>query len=171
MPKYSLLLSPREACEKHWNNHKGNCSGFVSAVAQELCVLLPSVNLFTADERLPADVMTMWIRIWLPSTESPFLPIPGGHGAAITAMAYANRGDFVIVGATSDEINKYRAPDKQTKNGHVAVVTPGLGKNGFPRGYWGSWGGEGKKDESLSLSFNARLRDQLHYFVVMRGTP
>lgn len=29
-----------QACEKHWEEHKGNCSGFVRAVAQDLSVML-----------------------------------------------------------------------------------------------------------------------------------
>jgi hypothetical protein len=166
---YSLLLSPRAACEKHWDSYKDDCSGFARAVAMELCVLLPTVNLFTTDNRQNADIITMWIKNWLPLSESPFLVIPSGESAAITAMNYADKGDFVIVGATSDEINQYRAPDKQTTHGHLAVVTPGAGKNGFPRGYWGSYGSTGKKDESLSVTFSHSLKNDLHYFAVMRG--
>jgi hypothetical protein len=111
----------------------------------------------------------MWIMNWLPSVESPFLAIPPGESAAITAMYYADKGDFVIVGATSDEINKYRSVNKKTTHGHLAVVTPGFGENGFPRGYWGSYGSTGDSDESISKTFNKNLKNNLHYFVVMRG--
>ncbi|WP_232496012.1 hypothetical protein [Novosphingobium kaempferiae] len=146
------------------------------AVAQEIGVFLPSTNLFDQQQRGTADVLTMWIEQWLPSPGSPFLPIPAGPYAAKLAMEYADRGDFVIVGATHEMINKYKEKGKQTSHGHVAVVTPGSGKNGFPRGYWGQYGKDkdgnplsGKKDESLSLSFNKGLRNDLLYFAVMRG--
>jgi hypothetical protein len=131
---------------------------------------MPSANLYdSGKERFPADIIGMWIANWLPLGNSPFLAIPAGEGAAYSAMEYANAGAFVIAGATSDMINKHRTPQKQTANGHVAVVTPGIGKNGFPRGYWGQYKGTGKADESLSLSFAAALKNELLYFAVMRG--
>ncbi|MBM6577110.1 hypothetical protein KCP91_12075 [Microvirga sp. SRT01] len=142
----------------------------MNAVASELRVFMPSANLYdSGKERFPADIIGMWIANWLPLGDSPFLAIPAGEGAAYRAMEYADAGAFVIAGATSDMINKYREPKYKTTNGHVAVVTPGIGKNGFPRGYWGQHRGSGKADETLSLSFARPLKNELLYFAVMRG--
>lgn len=166
---YTLLMTSKQACEKHWDAYKDDCSGFAKAVASELCILLPSLNVFDDKQRQNADIITLWIKNWLPDPKSPFLPIPVGESAAITAVYYANRGDFVLAGATHEEINRYRKPDKQTTHGHLAVVTPGVGRNGWPRGYWGSHGSTGRKDESLSVAFNSALKNEIHYFAVMRG--
>lgn len=167
---YSLLMTPKQACEKHWEAFQDDCSGFAKAAALELCVLLPSVNLFDGQERRNADIITLWIKSWLPSPNSPFLAIPPGEGAAVAAMTYADRGDFVLAGATHEEINRHRRADRHTTHGHLAVVTSGTGQNGWPRGYWGSYGSSGARDQSLSATFNRALKNELHYFAVMRGT-
>lgn len=149
-----------EACENNWEQYKSDCSGFVKAVADELLILLPGS---TGD----ADWMTKFISEWA-VTDGNMIAIPAGEGADIRAIAAAGEGHFVIGGLTKDEINTARPPDKQTSNGHVVIVVPGISPNGWPMGYWGTLGGVGEKNASLSKAFRSPLKNKIHYFYVRR---
>jgi hypothetical protein len=153
--------SVKAACEKHWFANRSECNQFVSAVAKEMLAIIPG------DER-EADLMvrTMNEPWWTDSSGVHFL-IPRGHHAAAKAIEFANYGYFVIAGMSAEDINlahSWHAPMPLQRHGHVAVVTPGVGKNGWPRGYWGQHGGVGRKDESLSETFPHRRPELVYYF-------
>jgi hypothetical protein len=152
------------ACEKVWEAYKHDCSGFVNAVARELLVFMPgSTGL--------ADWMTWMISNWLPGSTSKFQSIGSGRLAIVKAVEQADLGHLIIAGLTHDEINSARRiPEKFTEHGHVVVVTPGIGKTGWPRGYWGTLGGLGCKDESLSATFRHGLKEKVHYFSIDKST-
>ena len=148
------------ACEKVWNAYKHDCSGFAKAVARELLVFLPGSS-------GSADWMTWMISNWLPSTDSKFNEIGFGKFATIQAIDEADKGNLVLGGLTADEINSVRRiPEKFTDHGHVVIVTPGVGHHGWPRGYWGTLGGVGHKNTSLSATFRAGLKEKVHYFSI-----
>jgi hypothetical protein len=156
----SLRPTVLEACEKHWPSQQRNCSGFVRAVANELFVLLPGSS-------GQADWMTWFIKEWAAGSNT-MSGIRPGPSAGLRAAEFAARGFLVVAGATSDEINSVRKipPEARTAHGHVVVVAPGLSDSGWPKGYWGTLGGTGYKNSSLSKCFRAALRDKLHCFYV-----
>jgi hypothetical protein len=170
MPYSLLSTSVTAACKKHWPVHRTECNQFVQAVAAELLVLIPGN---TSD----ADLMVRLSKEWVSSPGSKFL-IPRGRGAATHAIGLANAGSFVIAGMTADDINLAHKMDwhppmvlpKVEMRGHVAVVTPGIGTNGWPRGYWGKHGGAGEHDKSLSESFPHKHPELVYYFCARLGS-
>lgn len=131
------------ACEKHWNAHKNNCSGFVNAVADQLSIQLPHMQ---------ANPMIDYVSSWTtPSWWKISTPAEAG--------SYAEKGYLVI------------ACLKLSPNGHVAVVTSGHepGHGIYPRGYWGTYQGVGKMNSTINYSFRMDLyRHKILYFRCMQ---
>src|SRR6266446_9467 len=84
------------ACEKHWDQFKSDCSGFVKAVAQDCGILLTGQANDIVDQiqKLPWQVLKDGAAV--------------GHEASVKANA-----GLVIAGL------------KDTPSGHVAIVVPG----------------------------------------------
>lgn len=132
-----------KACEKHWNAHRSNCSGFVKAVAKEIDILFPHPE-------MNANQIIDYISSW--STGSWW-----EIGSSKEAGTRADEGYFVL------------ACLKSEPNGHVAIVTSGHqpAHDKYPRGYWGSLNSVGKKNETMNYSFNKNDRDKATYFRCM----
>lgn len=135
-----------EACEKHWNAHKSDCSGFAKAVAKELSIELPNVK---------ADPIIAWISEW---SRASWWKI----GSPKEAGTLAEEGYFVLACLTT--------ADSGDTNGHVAVVTSGYkpahGKH--PRGYWGAYKSVGEKNATMNYSFDMkRFESKVSYFRCM----
>jgi len=167
--EYHLFeTSVTKACEGNWKAYKNECNFFVQAVASDLGILIPGGG-------GSADQMTWWISRWL-EFSGQFLTIPPMSNAAYHAALFAREGKFVLAGMTAAELDRAHDLDwhpplmipPRQKHGHVAVVTPGFGENGWPRGYWGSHGSEGKKNASLSRAFPWRHPNLCHYFVSIK---
>lgn len=134
-----------DACEKHWNAHKSDCSGFAKAVANELGIELPNVK---------ADPIIDWISEW---SRASWWEI----GTPIRAGAYAEEGYFVLACLTSAKSGR--------ENGHVAVVTSGhkSAHSKYPRGYWGAYKSIGAKNDTINWSFPKEHMDKVTYFRCM----
>jgi hypothetical protein len=127
-----------EACQKHWEAHKSDCSGFVRAVAAEVGIQL------TGDA--DAIVAAMQSSGWLPV----------GNGAEAKAKAET---DYLVLAGLS---GKDHSPARS--HGHVVVVVPGpLADGKYPTAYWGSLGGGGKKTTTLNWSWTEADRDKVAY--------
>src|SRR2546428_2281504 len=101
-----------DACEKHWEDYKDDCSGFVKAVAADVGVRLMGLQ---ANDIVDEMQTSTWWRLLKDGSDA-------GRCAAI--------GFFVLAGL------------KKTPNGHAVVVVPGALSGGkYPTGYWGSLGG------------------------------
>lgn len=83
-----------QAAEKHWDQYKGNCSGFVHAVTSDLGIPISGLANSMVDTLSSSAV---WVHL--------------GHDGA-QAQSYANRGYFVLGGL------------KAHGHGHVVVVVP-----------------------------------------------
>ena len=117
-----IILNLEEACAKHFENHKLNCSGFARAVAKELGHDLPDGN---ADSIMDNLQKNNWERI----------------ADGVTAERLAAKGIFIIVGLKSKDHAK-----KGTNYGHVAVVIKGVPLEGkYPYVWCGSKGGTPSK--------------------------
>jgi hypothetical protein len=131
--------SVREVCEACFEAHKGDCSGFARAVANELSVPLQGL----------ANDIVETLR-----TGRGWTPLPNGVAAARSAKA----GKLVIVGLKGSEQTH---PDL---HGHVVVVVDGpLAHNAYPSAYWGKLGGTGAKDKTLNWAWRAEDRDRVSY--------
>ena len=132
-----------KACEKHWNAHQDNCSGFVRAVASEIGISIPP-------EHKQANPIIEYISLW--STASWW-----EIGSPKKAGELAEEGYFVL------------ACLKSEPNGHVAVVTSGYKSShrGDPRGYWGTYEGVGNKNATMNWSFGKKVMDKVTYFRCM----
>jgi hypothetical protein len=58
------------------------------------------------------------------------------------AQAYANQGSLVVAGL------------KATIHGHVVIIVPTLHPQRYPVGYWGQYGGTGRKNTTINWSWN-----------------
>lgn len=68
------------------------------------------------------------------------------------AQREAVKGNLVIGGLKADN------------HGHVVIVVPGvLAHHKYPRAYWGSLAGVGKKNETINWSWNKTDRDKVIY--------
>jgi hypothetical protein len=87
------------ACEKHWDAHKDDCSGFVKAVAAELGIALTGQanDIYEQIQRSPWSVIARGKR--------------GGEHAATAGIAAGYGGKFVV-GASRNS----------SGHGHVAVI-------------------------------------------------
>lgn len=132
-----------KACERHWNAHKDNCSGFVNAVAGQLGIPLPRVQANPTIDYISAWSTPSW---WTINTH-------------MDAGAYAEKGYFVL------------ACLKGTPHGHVVVVTSGHepGRGTYPRGYWGTYRGVGKMNSTINYAFDMNyFGRKVTYFRYMR---
>lgn len=151
-----MLLFERDvkkACEKHYENHQSNCSGFIRAVAKELLVLIPGIT-------SNADGQVTFMK--LINTPS-FRHLGDGQKGELEAVRWASSGDFVICGMKSTDLQTNR-PGRTVKHGHVAIVVGGWSPTKWPLAYWGSLGGSGGKNASLSKTFRAADRPSISYF-------
>jgi hypothetical protein len=125
------------ASEKNWNRWKHDCSGFAHAVAEELGVSLDG------DANEMVDAMNAdgsgWIKL--------------GHSGG-QAQKYANDGYFVVAGL------------KASGHGHVAVIVPSAANSAYPIGYWGRYGGTGRKNTAINWSWNHSDLPQVEYFAM-----
>lgn len=128
------------ACEKSFETHKANCSGFVRAVAKELGYVFP--------DTMRADQITQVIRGQKPNS-GPAWKIKAN---AEDARKAALEGEFVVAGIMGSEYS--------SDMGHVSVVigdalvfSSSVGQK-VPIGYWGAFGSVGSKRKSLAYSFN-----------------
>lgn len=122
-----------KACEKHWDKHKSNCSGFVSAVARELSLILIP----------PANSMVKTI-----TSGGPWIVLPNGSRAA----SAADDGRFVVAGLKDDPHGHV-----------VVVVPGTPNRGLYPYAYWGSLGKVGKKNETINWSWSKEDRDKVVY--------
>lgn len=121
------------ACKHNFQAHKSDCSGFVKAVAQELKI---SPQLFGQAN----DIVDQIQRI-------PWLRCADGRDAARRAA----EGNFVVGGL------------KAQGHGHVVVVTPGpLSQGKYPTAYWGTLGGIGKENTSVSYAWRRPIFSGKH---------
>jgi len=127
------------ACEKCFEAHKSDCSGFARAVADELSVTLEGL----------ADQIVDTLR-----KGAGWTPLQNGVAAAQSAKA----GKLVIAGLKGSE---QAHPDA---HGHVVVVVDGpLNRNAYPSAYWGRLGGVGAKDATINWAWTAEDRDRVSY--------
>lgn len=129
----------RAACENCFDTNKGDCSGFVRAVGQEVGVSIA---------RLANDIVTT-IRV-----DGSWRKLPDGPAAAASAKA----GKLVLAGLRGDEQFDH------SNHGHVVVVVDGpLAHNLYPSAYWGKLGGTGAKDETINWAWTVHDRDRVTY--------
>ncbi|MDI3262572.1 MAG: hypothetical protein QJR11_07160 [Fulvimonas sp.] len=133
------MADVKAACEKHWDRWKGDCSGFVRAVAGELGVPL------TGTANAMVDAMARQGGVWQSL----------GHDG-MQATRYANQGFFVVAGL------------KSTAHGHVAVIVPSASA-GYPFGYWGRLGGVGRKNTAINWAWNHQDLPRVEYFARQVG--
>jgi hypothetical protein len=132
------------ACEKNWDAHKGDCSGFVRAVAHDLDITLTGL----ADAIVGEIEAAPWTTL--------------GAGAAQAGHDAAEAGKLVIAGLRgADQAN----PDP---HGHVVVVVKGAmvassDGHSYPLGYWGRLGSVGAKDKGLNFAWSAADRPHVFY--------
>ena len=132
-------MSIRDVCARHFDAHKGDCSGFAKAVAQELGV--PLVGDANAIADLLAAPRDGWVRL--------------GGGAAAAAAA-ANQ--LVIAGLRGN------LQEHPSAHGHVVVVIPGpLARGAYPMAWWGSLGGNPGQDKTINWAWTAADRDKVVY--------
>lgn len=127
-----------EACDKHWEAYKADCSGFVRAVAAEVKVALSG----DANTIVSAIQGAGWTKL--------------ADGADAAAKAQA--GQLVIAGLKGSDQTPPAA------HGHVVVVVPGpLASGKYPSAYWGSLGRSGRKNTTLNWSWASGDRDKVVY--------
>jgi hypothetical protein len=128
------------ACKSHYAAHKGDCSGFVRAVAADLGV--------TTLHGLADDIVGT-IR-----AGGAWTRLPNGVVAASSAAA----GKLVIAGLKGAE---QAHPDP---HGHVVVVVIGpLAHDAYPTAWWGSLGGVPGAGETLNYAWTTADRDRITY--------
>lgn len=133
------------ACEKHWAAWKSDCSGFAEAVAKELGIAY--TNAVIGGEGRANDHYD-----YLKQQKDGWKAIADGPTAAEKAA-----GGWFVIAAT-----------KGTSYGHVAVIvrTPEgktLASGKWPYGYWGSFGGVGKKNQTINHSWGKDKRDKIYF--------
>lgn len=127
-----------DECEKQFEAHKNNCSGFVKAVAAKFSVKLTG----QADDIVDQIGGEGWTKL--------------KDGKA--AKEKADAGWLVIGGLKSTDHSPPRS------NGHVVVVVKGgLAHNKYPTGYWGSLNGNGEKNKTINYAWNTSDRDNVTY--------
>ena len=123
-------------CEKHWNAHSGDCSGFAKAVANELRISLSGQANEIVDQ----------------IQQAPWRVLNSGE----EATAQASLGRLVIGGLKAQPL------------GHVVIVVAGpLSQGKYPTAYWGSFGGVGKKNQTVNWSWNKNDRDRVIYSAIV----
>jgi hypothetical protein len=126
-------------CEKHFEAHKSDCSGFAKAVATELGVTL------TGQANAIVDTLKSGAGGWV--------VLADGKTAARTALT-----KLVIAGLRGD------AQAVSVANGHVVVVVPGALAHGkYPTAYWGQLNSVGKKNQTINWAWTKDDRDKVVY--------
>lgn len=129
----SQSKSITEVCESDWAAYKGDCSGFVKAVAADLGIQLTG---------LANDIVDQIGR-------SPWVSLKKD---GVAAKSRADAGFFVIGGLKV-----------AGGHGHVVVITPGpLAFSKYPTGYWGRLDGTGKKNTTINFAWKED-RDKVVY--------
>lgn len=129
------------ACEKHFDAHKDNCSGFVKAVVNEV----------TNQLLLSGQANDIYDQL----QKSPWVKIGSGITAQIIAGAKAAEGGLVV------------AATKGAGHGHVAIIvdTNTVNKKTSSKsiGYWGRLGSVGHKYMPLSNSWAPAKFDTIYF--------
>lgn len=129
----------REACDDCYEGNKGDCSGFVRAVAAELGVTLIGL----------ADDIVQALRI-----DPQWTVLSDGPAAQQSAVA----GKLVLAGLKGSE------QAQPGPHGHVVVVVAGpLAHTAYPTAYWGSLGGEPGRAKTLNWAWTEQDRDHITY--------
>jgi hypothetical protein len=129
----------KDACEREYDAHKGDCSGFARAVGAEVGVPIAGL----------ADQMVNMLR-----AGGAWRPIADGPAAAARARA----GKLVLAGLRGDEQFHH------SNHGHVVVVVDGPMAHGrYPTAYWGSLGGTPAKFETINWAWTDHDRDRVSY--------
>ena len=124
------------ASEENWDHWKHDCSGFVHAVTNELGAPLTG----TANQMV--DDLTTAGNGWTALGNDPQ-----------NAQDYANKGFLVIAGL------------KARGHGHVVIIVPVSQAQRYPVGYWGQYGGTGRKNTTINCSWNHDDLSKVQYFV------
>ena len=128
-----------DACVACFDAHRGDCSGFVRAVAQRLGI--PVTGL--------ADEIVDTIR-----AGAPWQVLADG----IAAARSAEQGHFVIGGLRGDQ------QAHRDEHGHVVVVTGDpLAFGHYPTAWWGQLGGQGASGKTINFAWTPRDRDRVTY--------
>ena len=129
----------KDACEREYEAHKGDCSGFARAVGADLGVAIGGMaNDIVA--RLRAG------GVWKPIPDGP------------TAAARARAGKLVIAGLRGNE------QAHPNEHGHVVVVVDGpLAHERYPTAYWGSLAGTPAKLKTINWAWTQDDRDKVTY--------
>jgi hypothetical protein len=139
------------------DDNEHNCSGFVRAVADDQMLFIPGLS-GNADSQV--EFMEL-----IGSIPRLFYFIGAGRSAELDAVSNASRGNFVIGGMTSGQLQKNRKTP--VSHGHVAIIANGWGDSGWPLAWWGQKGGSPGKRESLSKCFRAADRELIKYFAYL----
>lgn len=132
-------MSIRDVCARHYHAHRGDCSGFAKAVAQELGVPL------SGDANAIADLLA--------APRDGWTSLPDGPAAAAAAAS-----QLVIGGLRGD------AQAHPSAHGHVVVVIPGeLAHGRYPTAWWGSLGGSPAQDKTINWAWTTADRDKVFY--------
>ena len=70
-----------------------------------------------------------------------------------SAVKYASLGYLVVAGL------------KEKNHGHVVVIVPGP-SDPYPNGYWGQFGGTGRKNARISLSWKPSALKDVQYYAI-----
>lgn len=129
----------RAVCARHFDAHKGDCSGFARAVANDVGVPLSGL----ADEI--ADLLAAGRDGWE--------VLPDGASAAAAAA------DRLVIGGLRGDRQA-----KPAQHGHVVVVVPGaLNRGRYPTAWWGSLAGSPDKDKTINWAWAEADRDNVVY--------
>ncbi len=133
-----------KACKEKWPSFKDDCSGFVVAVAGELCVSLSGQANHIVDQITGAD--------WTKEADGK------------AAKEAADQGKLVVGGLRGKELS----PPED--NGHVVIVVSGpLAQDKYPTAYWGKLNGEGKAGATVNWAFRKAVLDKVHYASIETG--
>ena len=123
------------ASERNWDSWKHDCSGFVHAVTTDLGVPLTG----TANQIV--DDLNASGNEWTKLGNDPQ-----------KAQDYASQG-FVVVAGTKGE-----------QHGHVVIIVPAPHAERYPVGYWGQYGGTGRKNSTINYSWTREALPTVQYF-------
>jgi hypothetical protein len=137
-----------------------HCNVFVQAVARDLMIFLPGAS---GNANWQVDFMD-----FIGELPQLFYKVGRGQEAESGALDYARRGQFVVCGVNSSDLNKNPTRAKhKTTHGHVAVVMADRGGTGWLLAYWGQENGTPGRRESLSKCFRAGDRKMINYYAYL----
>ncbi len=127
-----------QACETHWKEKFGDCSGFLKSVATEVGVFLPNKQ---ANE----------IYDYLKGKPAGWDMLGTGAATGVIAGVAGSEGKLVVA-----------AWKNASGHGHVAIVVDFSQELSRAMAYWGSLGGVGKTYAKITSSFSqTKLKDTL----------